>query len=69
MRDPEPAAILRLSIPGVGQFYNGSSLPNPAWLVTASGWWIGTGGLLGEVCRIISAYIAYTCARDHRART
>jgi hypothetical protein len=69
MHDRKPAAILRLSIPGVGQLYNGSSLPNLAWLVTAPGCWIGTGGLLGEVCRIISAYIAYTCARDHRART
>jgi hypothetical protein len=69
MRDPKPAAILRLSIPHVGQFYNGSSLPNLAWLVTAPGCWIGTGGLLGGVCRIFSAYMAYTCARDHRVRT
>lgn len=69
MRDPELAAILRLSIPGVGQFYNGSSLLNLPWLVTAPGCWIGTVGLLGGVCRIFSSYIAYTCAREHRVRT
>jgi hypothetical protein len=68
MRDPELAAILSRIIPAVGQVYNGRILPGLLWLVITPGLWIGTGGLLGGVC-IISAYMAYTCARYHRVRT
>jgi TM2 domain-containing membrane protein YozV len=67
MRDPGLAAVLSPIIPGVGQFYNRLILPGLLWLIIAPGLWIGTGGLLGWVCHIISAHIAYTNARDHRA--
>ena len=66
MRDSGLGAIFRLSIPGVGQFYNGCILPGLLWLVPTPGLWIGTGGLLGGAFRIVSAY---TGARDHRVRT
>lgn len=69
MRDSELGAILSLGIPGVGQFYHGCILPSLLWLVPTPGLWIGTGGLLGGACRIVSAYMDYTCARDHRVRT
>ena len=68
MRDPGPAAVISLLLPGVGQFYNGGILPGLLWLIVMPGLWIGTGGLLGWVCHIISACIAYTYARDHRVR-
>ncbi len=69
MRDAGLTASLSLSIPSVGQFHNEPSLPGLLWLVIRSARWVGTGGLLGGVCHIISAYMAYTCARDHRVRT
>ena len=68
MRDPGLAAILSLIIPGVGQFYNGRILRGIFWLIITPGFWIGTGGLLGWVCHVISANTAYTYARDHRVR-
>lgn len=69
MRDPNLAGILSLLIPGIGQFYNGRILPGILWLIITPGLWIGSGGLLGWICHLISAYMAYTYARDHRART
>ena len=66
MRDPGLAAVLSLFILRVGQFYNGRILPGLLWLIVTPGLWIGTGGLLGWVCHIISACMAYTYARDHR---
>ena len=68
MRDSGLAAVLSLLIPGVGQFYNGRILPGILLIITP-GLWIGTGGLLGRVCHLISAYTACTYARDHRVRT
>jgi TM2 domain-containing membrane protein YozV len=68
MRDPGLGAVLSLIISGVGQFYNGRILPGLLWLIITPGLWIGMGGLLGRVCHIISAYMAYTFARDHRVR-
>jgi TM2 domain-containing membrane protein YozV len=65
MRDPGVAAVLSAIIPGVGQFYNGRFLAGILWLIITPGLWIGTGGLLGWVCHVISAYTAYTYARDH----
>jgi len=58
MRDPGVAAVLSAIIPGIGQFYNGRFLTGILWLIITPGLWIGTGGLLGWVCHVISAYTA-----------
>jgi TM2 domain-containing membrane protein YozV len=68
MRDPVLAAVLSAIIPGVGQFYNGRILAGILWLIITPELWMGTGGLLGWVCHVIAAYIAYSYARDHRVR-
>ena len=68
MRNPALAAVLSALIPGIGQLYNGRILAGILWLIITPGFWIGTGGLLGWVCHAISAYTAYTYARDHRGR-
>ncbi len=68
MRNPRLAAVLSLIIPGVGQFYNGRILAGILWLILTPGFWIGTGGLLGWVFHLISAYTAYKYARDHPVR-
>jgi TM2 domain-containing membrane protein YozV len=60
MRDPGVAAVLSAIIPGIGQFYDGRILAGTLWLIITPGLWIGTGGLLGWVCHVISAYTAYT---------
>jgi TM2 domain-containing membrane protein YozV len=57
------AAVLSLLIPGVGQFYNGDILRGIFWLIVTPGLWIGTGGLLGWICHVVSAATAY-----HRAQ-
>jgi TM2 domain-containing membrane protein YozV len=59
------AAVLSLIIPGVGQIYNGKFLRGLFWLIATPGLWIGSGGLLGWICHVISAYTAYRFARDH----
>lgn len=53
-------------LPGVGQLYNGTFLRGIFWLIITPGLWIGTGGLLGWICHVISSYTAYGYARDHR---
>ncbi len=68
MRDPATAAVLSILIPGVGQFYNGRFLAGVLWLVITPGLWIGTGGALGWIAHIISAYTAYKYARDNPVR-
>lgn len=62
-KNPGVAAVLSLIIPGVGQFYNGDFLRGLFWLIVTPGLWIGSGGLLGWVCHVISAATAH-----HRAR-
>jgi TM2 domain-containing membrane protein YozV len=69
MREPGLAAVLSLIIPGVGQLYNGRILAGILWLIITPGFWLGTGGTLGWICHLISAYTAYSYARDHRVRT
>jgi TM2 domain-containing membrane protein YozV len=69
MRDPSLAGILSLIIPGIGQLYNGKILRGLFWLIITPGFWIGSGGTLGWVCHIISAWTAYSYAKGHRVRT
>ncbi|MDQ3637960.1 MAG: hypothetical protein M3426_08200 [Actinomycetota bacterium] len=69
MRNPTLAAVLSALIPGIGQLYNGRILAGILWLIITLGLWIGSGGLLGWICHVISAYTAYSYARDHRVRT
>jgi TM2 domain-containing membrane protein YozV len=57
------AAVLSLFIPGVGQIYNGAFWRGIFWLIITPGFWIGSGGWLGWVCHLISAYTAYTYAK------
>jgi TM2 domain-containing membrane protein YozV len=65
MRNPGTASVLSLIVPGIGQFYNGQVLWGIFWLLITPGFWIGTGGLLGWVCHIISAWLAYNYAKRH----
>jgi TM2 domain-containing membrane protein YozV len=58
-KSPGTASVLSLLIPGVGQFYNGDFLRGLFWLIVTPGLWIGSGGLLGWICHIISAITAY----------
>jgi TM2 domain-containing membrane protein YozV len=64
-RNPGIAAILSFFIPGVGQIYNGCFVAGILWLILTPGFWLGTGGLLGWVCHIIAAYMAYSYAERH----
>ena len=68
MRNPGTAAVLSLLVPGVGQIYNGKFWRAAFWLIITPGFWIGTGGLLGWVCHVISAITAhnYAQANPHR---
>jgi TM2 domain-containing membrane protein YozV len=68
MRDPYLAGILSLLIPGVGQFYNGRILAGILWLILTPGLWIGSGGTLGWIFHIISAWCAYSYAKDNPVR-
>ena len=65
MDKPGVAAVLSFFIPGLGQFYNGKILRGIFWLIITPGLWIGTGGLLGWICHVISACTAYNYARRH----
>lgn len=64
MKNPGVAAVLSLFLPGVGQIYNGKILRGIFWLIVTPGLWIGSGGMLGWVCHLISAYTAYTWASN-----
>ena len=68
MRDPVLAGFLSLIIPGVGQLYNGQIFWGILWLLLTPGFWIGTGGLLGWVCHVLAAYLAYSYAKSHPVR-
>ena len=68
MRDPGIAAVLSFFIPGIGQIYNGKFWRAIFWLIITPGLWIGSGGTLGWICHIISAYTAYSFAKDHPIR-
>jgi TM2 domain-containing membrane protein YozV len=63
LKSPGVAAVLSAIIPGIGQFYNGDFLRGIFWLIITPGFWIGTGGTLGWVCHVISAFTAYQRAQ------
>jgi TM2 domain-containing membrane protein YozV len=64
MSRPGVSALLSFLIPGVGQIYNGDILRGLFWLIITPGMWVGTGGLLGWVCHLISAATAHSRAED-----
>jgi TM2 domain-containing membrane protein YozV len=68
MRNPGIAAVLSFFIPGVGQFYNGCFFRGLFWLIVTPGLWIGSGGTLGWICHIWSAWAAYAYAKKHPER-
>jgi TM2 domain-containing membrane protein YozV len=68
MRNPGTAAVLSLLVPGVGQIYNGTFWRGLFWLIITPGFWIGTGGLLGWVCHVISAITAHNYAKENPHR-
>jgi TM2 domain-containing membrane protein YozV len=63
--NPGTAAVLSFFIPGLGQFYNGKFLRGIFWLIVTPGLWIGSGGTLGWICHVVSAYTAYAYAKKH----
>jgi TM2 domain-containing membrane protein YozV len=68
MSRPGVAALLSFFIPGLGQIYNGDILRGVLWLLFTPGFWLGTGGLLGWVCHIVSAATAYSRAQEKEPR-
>lgn len=64
MKDPGIAGVMSFVIPGAGQIYNGTFLRALFWLIVTPGLWVGSGGLLGWICHVVSAYTAYDYARD-----
>lgn len=64
MTRPGNAAVLSFLIPGLGQFYNGYFLRGIFWLIVTPGLWVGTGGMFGWICHVISAITAYRKARE-----
>ncbi len=67
VKNPGLAAVLSALIPGIGQFYNGDFLRGLFWLIVTPGLWIGSGGLLGWICHVISAVTAHRRARMKNA--
>jgi TM2 domain-containing membrane protein YozV len=68
MRNPVIAGVLSFLVPGVGQLYNGQIFWGLLWLLLFGVSWIGTAGLLGWVSHLISAWAAYSYAKDHPVR-
>ena len=68
MRNPLIAGILSLAIPGLGQIYNGRVLFGLIWMLIFGVSWIGSVGILGFVVHLISAWCAYSYAKDHPLR-
>ncbi len=61
--NPGLAAVFSLVLPGVGQIYNGKWLRGIFWMIVTPGLWLGSGGTLGWIFHLISAYTAYSYAR------
>ena len=58
------AALASFLLPGMGQLYIGRFWRAIFWFVITPGLWIGSGGLLGWLCHIISAWTAWGKARE-----
>lgn len=56
---PGVAAVMSLILPGVGQVYTGRWLWALFFFIFTPGFWLGTGGLLGWVFHLWSAWHAY----------
>jgi TM2 domain-containing membrane protein YozV len=69
VRNPGVAAALSALIPGIGQFYNGDFLRGIFWLIVTPGLWIGSGGTLGWIFHVISAFTAYSRAQKKNRAT
>lgn len=63
MKSPGTAAVLSFFLPGVGQIYNGRFLWAIFWFIVTPGLWIGSGGFLGWICHLLSAFQAYSQAK------
>jgi TM2 domain-containing membrane protein YozV len=68
MRNPLIAGTLSLLIPGLGQIYNGRILVGIIWMLVFGISWIGSVGWFGLIIHVISAWCAYSFARDHPVR-
>src|ERR1041385_2726155 len=68
MRNPLIAGTLSLLIPGLGQIYNGRILFGLIWLLVFGISWIGSVGFFGLIVHVISAWCAYSYAKDHPIR-
>lgn len=68
MRNPVIAGVLSFLIPGLGQLYNGQFFWALLWFLLFGVSWIGTAGFFGWISHIISAWAAYTYAKDHPVR-
>src|SRR5256714_9563429 len=68
MRDPFLAGVLSFLIPGAGQIYNGRIVIGIIWLFVTGVSWIGSAGTLGWIVHLISAWCAYSYAKDHPVR-
>ena len=65
MRNPGTAGVLSFFAPGIGQIYNGQMGWAIFWLIITPGFWLGTGGMLGWVCHLVAAFLAYDYAKQH----
>jgi TM2 domain-containing membrane protein YozV len=65
VKNPGLAAVLSAVLPGLGQIYNGHILWAIFWFIITPGLWIGTGGMLGWVCHVLSAWQAYRQAQRY----
>jgi TM2 domain-containing membrane protein YozV len=68
MRNPVVAGILSLLIPGLGQIYNGRVIIGVIWMIVFGVSWIGSVGFFGWIFHLISAWCAYSYAKDHPVR-
>jgi TM2 domain-containing membrane protein YozV len=69
MRNPVVAGILSLLIPGLGQIYNGRFVIAIIWMLVFGVSWIGSVGIFGWIIHLISAWCAYSYAKDHPVRS